>query len=124
MLAYCKPSAKKIGFYLLEEFTGAITEIVNENITSDGHPQVSKDGKFILIDTYPDRCRNQKLMLYDVTKNHCKLLVKYKIPFKFRLERRCDFHPRWNSDNTMICFDSAHKNVRSLCVMRNPFRAV
>ena len=124
VFAYCKPPAQKIGFYFLEEFTGRVAGIVNKDITSDGHPQVSSDGKFILIDTYPDRCRNQRLMLYNVEKNHSKLLVKYKIPFKFRLERRCDFHPRWNSDNTMICFDSAHKNVRSLCVMRNPMCTV
>jgi len=124
VLAYCKPPTHKIGFYFLEEFTGKVTGIMNEITTSDGHPQVSCDGKFILIDTYPDRCRNQRLMLYDVEKKRSELLVKYKIPFKFRLERRCDFHPRWNRDNTMICFDSAHKNVRSLCVMRNPLYVV
>lgn len=120
VLAYCKPKNEEIGFYFLEEFTGKVSGIVNESIRSDGHPQVSSDGKYVLIDTYPDRRRNQRLMLYDVEKKHCELLVKYKIPFKYRLERRCDFHPRWNRDNTLICFDSAHKNVRSLCVIRNP----
>ena len=120
ILTYCKPRNKKIGFYFLEEFTGKVTAIVNQDITSDGHPQVSNDGKYVLIDTYPDRCRNQRLMLYDIEKNNIKLLVKYKIPFKYRLERRCDFHPRWNRDSTLICYDSVHKNVRSLSVIRNP----
>ncbi len=120
VLVYCKPPKEKIGFYFLEEFTGEVACIVNQNITSDGHPQVSSDGKFVLIDTYPDRCRNQRLMLYDIENNHSELLVKYKIPFNYRLERRCDFHPRWNRDNTKICFDSAHKSVRALCVIHNP----
>lgn len=120
VLAYCKPPGRKIGFYYLEEFTGRVTGVGSESLTSDGHPQVSSDGKYILVDTYPDRFRNQRLKLYDVEKKHSELLVKYKIPFKYRLERRCDFHPRWNRDDSMICFDSAHKNVRALCVMHNP----
>ena len=120
VLAYCKPPNKRIGFYFIEEFSGKITGMVNEYLTSDGHPQVSSNGKYVIIDTYPDRCRNQRLMLYNVKNNHCELLVKYKIPFKYRLEMRCDFHPRWSRDNTKICFDSAHKNVRALCVMCKP----
>jgi len=123
VLAYCKPPDRKTGFFYLEEFTGDITEIASELLTSDGHPQVSSDGKYILVDTYPDRYRNQRLKLYDVENNSSMLLVKYRIPFKFRYERRCDFHPRWNRDNSMICFDSAHNNVRSLCIMRNPLIA-
>ena len=120
VLAYCQPPGREIGFYYLEEFTNKVTSVANEYLTSDGHPQVTTDGKYILVDTYPDRFRNQHLLIYDIDNKHCELLLKYKIPFKYRLERRCDFHPRWNRDNTMICFDSAHKNVRSLCVMRNP----
>jgi len=120
VLAYCQPPDRKIGFYYLEEFTNKVTGIANESLTSDGHPQVTKDGKYILVDSYPDRFRNQRLKLYDIENKHSELLLKYKIPFNYRLERRCDFHPRWNRDNTKICFDSAHKNVRSLCVMRNP----
>ncbi|VAW54779.1 hypothetical protein MNBD_GAMMA06-599 [hydrothermal vent metagenome] len=120
VLAYSKPAGHEIGFYFLEEDTGRITAIVNESLTSDGHPQISSDGENVLIDTYPNRSRIQRLMLYNIEGNRCEPLVKYKIPFRYRLERRCDFHPRWNRDNTKICFDSAHKNVRALCVMSKP----
>jgi len=120
VLAYAKPEGYDIGFYFLEENTGKIIAIINNDLTSDGHPHVSSDGKNVLIDTYPNRKRVQYLMLYNIEKNHCELLAKYKIPFRYRLQRRCDFHPRWNRDNTKICFDSAHNNVRALCVMQAP----
>lgn len=123
VLAYCQSPTRKAGFYLLEDITNRINGIASKSLTSDGHPQVSNDGNHILVDTYPDRCRNQRLKLYDIEKKHSELLVRYRIPFKYRYERRCDFHPRWNRDNSMICFDSAHNNVRSLCIMRNPIIA-
>ena len=120
ILAHCKPPSRKTGFHFLEDFTNKSTEVASEALTSDGHPQVSRDGNYILVDTYPDRCRNQRLKLYDIGKKRSKLLVKHKIPFYFRYEKRCDFHPRWNRDNSLICFDSVQNNVRSLCIMRNP----
>jgi hypothetical protein len=121
VLAFCKPPRKKLGFYIMEEFSDKSIEIGNRALTSDGHPQVSLNGKQILVDTYPDRRRNQSLKIYDIESETCRQLIRYRIPFKYRYARRCDFHPRWSRDNRLICFDSAHNNIRSLCVIQNPF---
>jgi hypothetical protein len=121
VLAFCKPPKKKLGFYVMKEVSDKSIEIGNGVLTSDGHPQVSSNGKQILVDTYPDRRRNQSLKIYDIESETCLQLIRYRIPFKYRYARRCDFHPRWSRDNRLICFDSAHNNVRSLCVIQNPF---
>lgn len=120
LLAYCKPANRPSGYYLFEEFSDSITAVGHNLLTSDGHPQVSSNGRYILLDTYPDRSRSQKLRIYDMTDHEVTELIKYRIPFKYRHERRCDFHPRWSRDESMICFDTAHTGVRSLCVIRNP----
>lgn len=86
-----------------------------DSLDVDGHPQVNGRGE-IITDTYPDRHRQQKL--YWVLPDRKPIaLASLFIPFKFRGEKRCDFHPRWNRNGTKICFDSAHAGERSLCVM-------
>jgi hypothetical protein len=119
IFAYCKPPNRPLGFYFLDDLTGNIISVNDETLTSDGHPQVSSDHKYILIDTYPDRFRNQQLKIHDIEKEKSELVIRYKIPFAYRYHRRCDFHPRWSRDRKYICFDSAHNGVRSLCIVNS-----
>jgi len=119
ILAYCKPPEKPIGLYLLKDHTNECKAIDNKFFVADGHPQFSNDGRYILIDTYPDRSRYQFLKVYDLKTKRGTVLAKLRIPFEYRLQRRCDFHPRWSRDDKMICFDSAHTGTRSLCILQN-----
>lgn len=89
--------------------------IGTENFTSDGHPQFSPDGRWILTDTYPDRFRVQYLVLYDVLARRRYDVARLRSPFRFDADLRCDLHPRWNRAGTAICFDSAHVGERALC---------
>lgn len=82
----------------------------------DGHPQVTQ-GRLMVTDTYPDSRRMQSLYLCDLNSKSSKLVVKTKIPMKYRNARRCDFHPRWNRTGTQISFDSAHSGVRSTYII-------
>ena len=86
-------------------------------LSTDGHPQVSRDGRWLVTDTYPNRHMQQQLILYDLKQHEKHVLLNTKVPFRYRYDERCDFHPRWNRDGTAICFDSAHTQKRSLCVM-------
>ena len=119
IFAYCRPKNKNLGLYLLKDGADESTRVAKDFIESDGHPQISFNKRYILIDTYPDRYRCQFIKIYDIEKKAGTILAKLRIPFKYRLTKRCDFHPRWNRDDTMICFDSAHTGTRSLCFMRN-----
>ena len=40
-----------------------------QHFSSDGHPQFSPDRKYIITDTYPDRNRKQRLILYNIDNN-------------------------------------------------------
>lgn len=120
VLCYCKPPDKQSGYYLAGDGVGTFRRVGAEFFKSDGHPHVSPNRRFFLTDTYPDRLRNQRMFVYDLAEDKGIVLLKARIPFYYSRANRCDFHPRWNRDGTLICFDSAHSGVRSLCVMPNP----
>jgi hypothetical protein len=87
-------------------------------LTSDGHPQVDPEQRWLLTDTYPDRFRQQHLLLYDMQLERSQDLASLRVPAGYRDSLRCDFHPRWNRSYSAVCFDSAHTGARSLCTFR------
>jgi len=104
-------------YYLLEDMSDNY-EIVGESFfKSDGHPQTQPHRQAFITDTYPDRYRRQRLLYYDVENNKGQELFSSYAPLKFRDEKRCDFHPRWDRFGHKICFDSAHTNIRSICIL-------
>lgn len=122
VLAYA--GTKEFGdkYYLFRDRTGKFSIVGQESFNSDGHPSFSKDGRWILTDSYPDRFRLRYLILYDTEKKKRYDLARLYSPRKyvgveFEVQLACDLHPRWNRDSTMICFDSAHTGDRSLCMM-------
>jgi hypothetical protein len=118
LLAYCVPSKEgRRGYYLFNLVSGDYRPVGKTFFTSDGHPQFLEDSHYFVTDTYPDKYRIQRLYLFDVHNEKGIELMRLKIPFQFRYERRCDFHPRWSPDGKKICFDSAHPGVRCLCIL-------
>jgi hypothetical protein len=86
-------------------------------LVSDGHPQVSPDRRWLVTDTYPNRFMQQDLIIHDLYSGKRHILARMKIPFRYRYDVRCDFHPRWNRSGSSICFDSAHSGHRSLYIL-------
>lgn len=86
--------------------------------TVDGHPQVNPaDARFVLSDTYPDRRRQQSLLLLDRELGESTVLCREQIGLGFRRGRRCDYHPRWRQDGRAVCFDTAGTGTRCLAVI-------
>jgi len=105
--------------YFLFQDRSPFLDIIGENcLTSDGHPTFSSDGRWILTDTYPDRLGVSKLVLYDTASGQRCDIARLRSPFQYVGDMRCDLHPRWNRDSTMISFDSAHTGVRALCTVK------
>ena len=46
-----------------------VKKLDQNNLTVDGHPQISEDGRFLVIDTYSNNLGYQKLMIHDLLKN-------------------------------------------------------
>lgn len=117
ILVYFTPRGGEPGFYLVDDKKGGLQRLGKGCLTSDGHPQFSNDKKYVLLDTYPDRLRNQYLKIYDVSNSAQTILLKKRIPFDYRYSRRCDYHPRFNRDSSSICFDAVINNTRSICIV-------
>lgn len=114
ILAYARTEEFDDKYYLFRDRKKQFSIIGENHFKSDGHPQFSTDKKWILTDTYPDRFRTQYLILYNVKDKRIYNIAKLRSPFKYRYNLRCDLHPRWNRNSSMVCFDSAHAGIRSL----------
>lgn len=101
-------------YYLIKDKSTEYSIIGKESLKEDGHPSFSKDGRYMLTDTYPDKARMQKLYLYDMVTSKNIELGAFFSSLKYYGEIRCDLHPRFNMDNDFITFDSVFNGKRSL----------
>jgi Tol biopolymer transport system component len=81
----------------------------------DGHPSVY--GNNILFDTYPNKSRMKKLLLFDVSSSELRELGEFYESFDFYAETRCDLHPRFSFDGKKVFFDSVHEGKRGLYML-------
>ncbi len=106
------------GFYLVEDREGGENKIVGKGILrEDGHCSFSSSGEWILLDTYPDENRYQTLKIFNLKEEREIILGKFYSPPLFQGEIRCDLHPRWNREDTQVCFDSVHEGERQVYIM-------
>lgn len=104
-------------YFLLKDKSKEYSVIGDGLLIEDGHPSFSKDGKWMLTDTYPDKSRMSNLILFNLESNEIIKLGQFFSSFEYYGENRCDLHPRFNSDNLKITFDSVHTGVRELYEM-------
>jgi len=88
------------------------------DVFGDGHPTFSHtNANQMLTDTYPDKKRQQHLMMYDNGTHQLVELGRFLSPWKYRNLYRCDLHPRFNVDGSLISIDSAHSGTRTSYVI-------
>jgi len=87
-------------------------------LVEDGHVSFSPDRRWVLNDTYPDRYDMRTLMLYRWPDGERIDLARLHSPkARWWGEIRCDLHPRWSRDGTMICVDSVHTGERQIHIV-------
>ncbi len=117
IISYCFSEKDGDGYHILHDKTQQ-RELIGEGIlTVDGHPSYSPDGKYIVTDTYPDFKGKQTLYLIRVRDGKIKKLGSIYSDIRYRNEVRCDLHPRWSYDSTMICIDAAPEKKRQVYII-------
>lgn len=117
ILSYSTHEDTGTHFYLYRDQTEEKSIVGREILMEDGHPSFSKDSSTILLDTYPNIIREQKLYLYNINNENTISLGSFFSSLKYTGDVRCDLHPRWSSDNRYVCIDSVHNGVRAMYVV-------
>lgn len=114
ILVWGRTEEKGDGYYLINAGTGVIKTFGQGRIDffGDGHCSYSPDRRYVVTDTYPDKARNQRLILFDTHSHKYIVLGCFFSPWKFINAYRCDLHPRWCPDGKWISIDSAHEGKR------------
>ena len=121
LLIYTTYAKTGTHYYLCEDMSDN-REIVGEGIlTQDGHPSFFPYSNIIITDTYPDKYRDQSLIIYNIDNCETKILSKFYIPIKFYGETRCDLHPRLSPDGAYVCVDNVQNNLRCMAVIDTGF---
>ena len=126
---YCWLSNEKIvgyfsiagndGHYVYDLVSHNYKRFYPELLTSDGHHSVSKCGQYVLVDTYPDRKRMQRLWLLATDGSSARLICEVHHPKAYQSPDMyhhwsCDLHPRFHDGGFTI--DLISNGNRSIAV--------
>ena len=86
-----------------------------DQFPSDGHNAFSPDYRWIVCDTYPEGTnRKCRMLLHNRDTRETLLLGSFSHPSHISGDWRCDLHPRWSPDGTIVTFDSVHEGTRQI----------
>ena len=107
-----------IGFqYILYEDASGRSHVLGQDVLKqDGHPSYFPDLSYVLTDTYPDKCGEYHILIYDDKNKTLSRLASFYSPIDFSGEVRCDLHPRLNKYGNMLCADIVHQSRRAMWV--------
>ena len=107
------PHKDEIHYHLYDDKTGVVEVVGADTLTENGHMTYSRDGQWLLTDTYPDSESNKRyLILYNVANDRPYNIGQFFTPPDLGKHNRCDLHPRWSPDNRLVSFDSVHEGSR------------
>ena len=107
------PHEGSIHYHLYDGNTDTVEIIGGDTLLENGHMTYSRDGRWILTDTYPDSATNIRLLLlYNVDRDECYSVGQFYTPPDLGKHNRCDLHPRFSRDNRFVTIDSVHEGSR------------
>lgn len=107
------------GFFEIAVEGGSHRRAVGRDILKiDGHPAISVDGDWMLVDSYPDGRRRQHLYLMHLATGHTYTLGWFQSLAAFEDGGiKVDLHPRWDRTYGRVCVDSAHGGSRQCHIL-------
>ncbi len=104
----------KPSFLLIDDETNAREPFFQGVMPRDGHACFSPDRRFLLSDSVPGPDNTQELFIIDIAARVKRSLGFFPHDQKYRGDIRCDLHPRWRSDQTLVTFDSVYQGERQI----------
>ena len=104
-------------FVLINDQTGKSTRFAEGVVQDDTHPFVSPNGRWVVMDTYPNAENYQGLWLINMETKEKIVLGEFYIPPHITGGYRCDLHSRWSPDGRFVCIDSAHTGTRQMYIL-------
>ena len=104
------------GYALVRDRERVERLLSNGLLRRDGHPSWTRDGRYMLTDTYADETGYRHLLLYDATADRVHSAGRFFSPFNGG-GYRCDLHPRFSRDEQKIIIDTAHTGRHQMLVL-------
>jgi hypothetical protein len=122
---FLKPLIKKkinqaivTSHYALTKDQEELIEKINYGLLSkDGHPSFTKDGRFMLTDTYQDDENYRHLLLCDLGKKKLFELGYFYSTYN-DCGWRADLHPRFSPDEKHVIIDSTHNGYHQIVLLK------
>lgn len=104
-------------FYALTGDQSGVKEHVATGLLSrDGHPSFTRDGRYMLTDTYADTEGFRHLMVYDCERRRLVPLARFYSQIN-DYPWRADLHPRFSPDEKKVIIDSSHNGYHQMVVL-------
>jgi hypothetical protein len=119
ILTYASTNNQGDGYYIIDCYQDQISSVISNDIKSygDGHPSIAPIGRWIITDTYPNKARVRKLLLWNINDGRIIEIGSFYSPLKYEGGLRCDLHPRWDHSGKYVSIDSTHEGVRKSYVI-------
>lgn len=104
-------------YYLYKDRTHESKVIAKDIFPGDGHCSFSSDHKWMLTDSYPETEDYRCLFLYDLVHEKAYEIGKFYADPSYIIPTRCDLHPNWSRDDSMVCIDSIHEGSRQIYLL-------
>lgn len=87
-------------------------------LDNDGHPMVGRSHRWIVTDTYPDSADNLPVILYNQdTGERIDVAVFTHKSRSDDTDVKCDLHPRWNRDESLVAVDTCEAGYRQVRIL-------
>lgn len=103
-------------FHVLNVDTLKVREVSALSGFPDGHPY-ENEGK-VVIDTYPDIFRDQRLYIFDPIQDNAYLINIARSPLRYTQYSRIDMHPKIRFSDGLVAFDSGALKRQSVVVCK------
>lgn len=105
-------------YFRVDTATGAKTPFMAGVLPQDGHPMMSPDRKWMIVDEYPDPTGRTPLMLVEMASRRRIDIDAFQHDIgSADSDLKCDLHPRWNRAGTMVGIDASGAGRRRFTIV-------